>query len=137
MAMGVPMTKLTEDFLRSFSLPQVALLHTLAMEMETYGLTASEVIDICVERLEAERSANPPESHNPQNNKSRKKRRPRLSSVPCPQCGEMLEITPVNVSRCTNIGGPWKSSLLCSSPQCRFTELSVKTVTEWSGKHGL
>jgi len=123
------MTKLTDDFLRSFSLPQVALLHTLALEMETYGLAASEVIDLCVERLELGRVEK--EAPRPASSPQRRKRRPRLSSVPCPECGEYVEITPVNVSKCTAIGGPWKSSLICGNSKCRWTQLSEKSTKEF------
>lgn len=122
------MSKLADDFLRSFSLPQVALLHTLAMEMETYGLTASEVIDLCVIRLEAGRVE---KTHDVPTTPSRKKRRQHLSSVRCPECGERVKIIPVNVSKCTNIGGPWKSSLMCGNDKCRWTELSEKSAKEF------
>jgi len=129
--MGMSMTKLTDDFLRTFSMPQVALLHTLALEMETYGLTAADVIDLCVEKLESLRK--PKESQKPEaiTLKPKKRRKARLSDVRCPECQSFCEITPVNVSKCTRVGGSWKTSLMCSNEHCRFTELSEKTLEEW------
>jgi len=117
------MSKLTEDFLRPFSLPQVALLHTLALEMETYGLTSADVIDICTEKFEAiKATSNAKKSKAPQ-----QKRRTRLSNFRCHECNTFCEIAPVNISKCTAIGGSWKSSIVCSNPACRFTELSEKS----------
>jgi hypothetical protein len=49
----------------------------------------------------------------------------------CPLCRGRLKIAAVNISRCTNIGGPWNTSLECSNPACRFAELSIKTLNEW------
>jgi hypothetical protein len=96
---------------------------TLATEMETYGLTAEDVIDICQEYLKEFIAASDP--------KSDKLYRPIVVPCPTPGCGHPLEISPVNVSRCTNVGGEWKTSLVCSNPDCRFTELSKKTLEEW------
>ena len=49
----------------------------------------------------------------------------------CPACQGPVKITPVNVSRCTNIGGPWKSSIECLNKTCRYTELSIKPMNDW------
>lgn len=116
------MSKTTEDFLRAWSMPQVAILHTLALEMESYGLTAAEVVKICAKKLETGRTG--PQHRSPARSMPR---RPR-----CPECqNDSVEVTPVNVSRCTNIGGNWRTSIVCHNPQCRFTELSKKSMDEW------
>jgi len=49
----------------------------------------------------------------------------------CPECGRTVKVSPVNISRCTNIGGPWKSSIECTNKACRYTELSIKTMHDW------
>ena len=49
----------------------------------------------------------------------------------CPVCRWPVKISPVNISRCTNIGGPWKTSLECLNKTCRYTELSIKTMHDW------
>ena len=49
-------------------------------------------------------------------------------SFPCPQCGYILRISPVNVSRCTRVGGQWKSIIQCDA--CGYDQLSNKTPAE-------
>lgn len=116
------MKKLTTDFLRPFNSDQVAMLGVLAAEMEAYGLSAGDVAAMCREYnadLRARMLANPPPK--PTN---------KLGQV-CPECGAPVQISPVNVSRCTNVGGNWRTSLMCSKSACRYTELSVKTINDW------
>lgn len=118
--------KLVIDFLAPWSLPQIAQLHTLAMEMASWGLSAEEVMEICQTRLEAERSETVPSPSQPLRHKPPVHR--------CPECGARLAISAVNVSRCTNIGGPWKSSLFCNNRDCRYTSLSEKSIQEWRSR---
>ena len=114
--------KVEEAFLSPWSLPQIAQLHTLAQEMLSWGLTPEDIIDICARRLEAERGALPsPPS------------RVTHTLNCCPECGSPARPLPVNASRCTNIGGPWRSILVCDNPACSFTELSENTLAEWGG----
>lgn len=123
--------KLIDDFLRPFSPTQVANLMTMALEMETYGLTATEVVAICGEYMElygrmgVTRETNPVAAQPAIKN---------LTVPRCPDCGAVVIISPVNVSRCTNVGGDWKTSLQCTNKSCRFTELSIKTITEWRNR---
>lgn len=121
------MNRLTTDFFRPYSPDQVSALMSLALEMEVYGLTAADVITLAKEYF-SELSGRS-RSHNAINNHIHvgKSADPRI----CPDCGYPVVIQPVNVSRCTNIGGAWRSSLVCSNATCRFTELSIKTLTEW------
>lgn len=59
--------------------------------------------------------------------------RKRLQSQPlCPHCGTALRISAVNVSRCTRVGGGWRSIGVCQNDQCLYSELSLKSVTAWS-----
>ena len=51
--------------------------------------------------------------------------------VLCPVCGDALDIWSVNISRCTRVGGAWKTSAMCRNRNCLFTELSVKTMNDW------
>jgi hypothetical protein len=61
---------------------------------------------------------------------------PKPPPVPCPVCTSPLRVTRVNVSRCTNIGGPWKISIMCSNPNCYHNELSQLSSEEWkNGPH--
>lgn len=53
----------------------------------------------------------------------------------CPHCAAPLRASRVNVSRCTNIGGPWKIVLICNARQCRHTELSTLSLEEWNNVH--
>lgn len=124
------MNKLTIDFFRPFEgVEKVTELQTLAMEMQAYGLTATEVVDMCAEylgniRAEMAANANVVSRYQPKILQSQ----PRYA---CPLCQDALQVSAVNVSKCTNIGGPWNTSLMCSSTECRYTELSEKTLTEW------
>jgi len=135
--MDVLMDKLTEDFLRPYSGAQVSQLMTLALEMETFGLTAADVIVICggyfaalsaaqdVSQIAVSRAMVPQRPAGPP------------AAVPCPVCGRPLKISPVNVSKCTNVGGAWRTSLMCSGDTCRFTELSTENLDHWRVKSGI
>lgn len=124
---GNAMNKLTIDFLAPYTSSMIGTLQMLAMEMQTFGLDATDVIALTKEYFNeiAEQVATdkPSLPHGKPN-----KLRP---VVLCPVCRSMVSITPVNVSKCTNVGGPWKTSLMCSNADCRFTELSEKTLAEW------
>ena len=61
---------------------------------------------------------------------------PATSVDTCPHCGCQLSISPVNISRCTNIGGPWKSVSECVNRRCHYSELSIHT-PEQRRSHGL
>lgn len=52
----------------------------------------------------------------------------------CPLCGRPVTISAVNVSRCTNVGGAWRTSLVCSNVACRFADLSEKSLDEWKAR---
>lgn len=117
-------SKFVNDFLRPYSLAQVAQLHSLALEMATWGLTADDVLEICESRLEENRAEKAPVPVNPPAS-------PQRPTATCPMCGAKVNISRVNVSKCTHVGGNWKTSLMCSNEHCRFTELSEKTLEEW------
>jgi hypothetical protein len=109
------MIKITKDFLRPFSTAEVMQLQTLAMEMETYGVTAVDVLAMCREYFEGMRPKHAAPGQTPQ---------PEV----CPECGSGLSEKPVNVSPCTNIGGGWRSVLICQNDLCLYTELSSKFI---------
>jgi len=56
--------------------------------------------------------------------------RPVRRLIGCPDCAGTLVLTPVNISRCTNIGGPWQTSMVCNNSDCRYTDLSVRSIRE-------
>jgi len=117
------MRKLTIDFLRPFTPAQVSNMMALAMEMETYGVTPHDVVAICQEYMDDLVKTGVAEKTPPF--------RSTVPLPPCPECGGALVVSPVNVSKCTNIGGLWNTSVMCENPDCRYTELSVKKLAEW------
>jgi ribosomal protein L37E len=48
--------------------------------------------------------------------------------VSCCQCGGQVSLYPVNVSRCTQIGGPWRTQIICR--RCGRDILNVLTPDE-------
>lgn len=44
--------------------------------------------------------------------------------VACRKCGQPAEVSAVNISRCTWVGGPWQSVEECQNPDCRHTEFT-------------
>jgi hypothetical protein len=48
-------------------------------------------------------------------------------TLPCPQCGSPMVPIAVNISKCTRVGGNWKSLVQCTNHDCLFDELSLKT----------
>lgn len=136
------MSKLFDDFLRPFSPAQIASMLTMAMEMETYGLTAADVAQACREymtNLQKEMEARQPLpdiQRSMTTKKLTKRQHEPLLRCPIPGCGSPVDISPVNVSKCTQVGGEWHSSLMCRNPRCRFTELSTKTIEQWGTENG-
>ncbi len=74
-----------------------------------------------------------------------KKRRPQrrrvkitapTTSIKCPDCGAPVRILPVNVSKCTNIGGEFQTSVHCLQAGCHYSIVSKKTAKELR-KYGL
>jgi predicted RNA-binding Zn-ribbon protein involved in translation (DUF1610 family) len=125
--------KLIEDFLHPFGEGKISIMLTIAMEMQSFGLTATEVIEICKTHMKQRQEgmvaaenllrkippSSPAEPAEPKN------------EFLCPDCRQRIIIRPVNVSKCTNIGGGWKTSLECINEKCRYTELSKKSLQEW------
>lgn len=122
--------KLTTDFLRPFTLSQVTEIHNLALHMQTYGMSAVDVIDVCAEYIN-DHISNSPQCQLPAESVEPREQ----AKIACPDCGSPLRMSPVNISKCTNIGGKWRTSLEC--PACLFTTLSEKTLTEWSAANGV
>lgn len=127
------MNKTTQDFLRPFPAAKIMDIHGLMIHMRACGLDAAEVESACQEFIKKLVSDLPPDATNTRPAPGETK--VILASSPgvsfCPECKSFVIIKPVNVSRCTNIGGPWKTSLECTNDRCRFTELSIKTLNEW------
>jgi len=123
------MDKLTEDFLRPFDVNQVLQLHSFVLRVKQFGLTFDDVESICdvfvAETVEAAKKQQPvlptPVTTNQQMTR-------------CPKCGSFCRISQVNVSKCTNVGGDWKTSIMCANHDCRFTELSTRTINDWRNR---
>jgi hypothetical protein len=48
------------------------------------------------------------------------------SGVSCARCGGRVQLYPVNVSKCTDVGGPWKTQAVCRGcGRDEFSELSA------------
>lgn len=109
--------KLIEDFLRPFSLEQVSQMHSLAMHMRKFGVSADEVVEMCA--LRVRQSVAPVHAGGGRRQPAR---------ISCPECGASLVVSRVNVSRCTAVGGEWKASVVCGG--CHFSALSKRTVSE-------
>jgi len=126
------MNKLTEDFLRPFGVNQVMQLHSLILRVRQFGLTLDDIENICdvfiAETIEKAKNQQPtlptPPVHGTTNQKTTR----------CPKCGSFCRISQVNVSKCTNVGGDWKTSIGCVNPDCRFTELSTRTINDWRNR---
>jgi len=114
-----------DPFLAPFAGHNIAVVASVARQMLRLGIGPEEALERCaghLERLKVSVGAAQPPSL------------PELaapSGISCPECGLPVQITPVNISKCTNVGGGWKTSVICSNPRCRYTELSTKTVSEW------
>lgn len=121
------MEKYIADALYPFSLAEKQLLLTIRDRAAEYGAALDDIaaaIEIEIEELKA--AVVPAE------------KRPKKPTAPparpetqCPLCGSTVAISPVNVSKCTRVGGSWKTSLMCKNKDCRFTELSEKSLKEW------
>lgn len=123
------MSKLAQDFLAPYTPSQVAMLQSMLLALQQYGLDVDAGLQILAEYYQdilaknsGEEKIAPNIAHPP----------PRSFPV-CPECRHMLIVAEVNVSRCTAIGGPWKTSLMCGNKACRYTELSTKSIHEWRG----
>lgn len=54
---------------------------------------------------------------------------PRPGRIACPKCGAAaVKLHPVNVSRCTRVGGPWRAQAICGS--CGHEEFSRLATAE-------
>ena len=114
------------DALLPFDLNQLQLVRVVMDRGLEYGATAEELYAAIIARLEATVADIQPATP----------LLPVRADAPrpgplCPECGALLAVSPVNVSKCTNVGGDWRTSLQCSNPACRFTELSAKTLAQW------
>jgi hypothetical protein len=126
------MNKLAKVFLDPFSPEQLAIFLTMAMQMDKYGLTAQDVMAVCKDRITQDLSGKEykyspvvPPDH------SKTMLPTPLKLINCPICASAVRISRVNISKCTNVGGDWKTSVECTNPDCRFMELSKETINEW------
>lgn len=120
-------SELNKDFFAPYEPAEISTLKSMASRMMAYGLSPEDVFAMAEEAFEALKPKEEPKGQYPfPIGPSQPGRKSKL----CPECGAELLITPVNVSKCTNIGGSWNSSMLCKNVDCRYTELSEKTTKE-------
>jgi len=119
------MNKLADDFLRPFSGAQIEQLHSYALHMQKFGITPGEAAAFARESIMDRVSKAMMNTHMVHG--------PGVAPVipRCPVCGGMLAIKRVNVSKCTRVGGGYHTSVMCERDECRFTEMSKKTVEQW------
>lgn len=128
------MNKLEEDFLRPFNPQHILTMHSFMLHIKEFGLDVNDVVEICDNYIEGLVKDLPPEA---KKKAVHKKSKAPQTSATCPDCGSGIEVTVVNISRCTNVGGDWKTSIACLNTKCLFTELSLKSVQEWRETNGL
>lgn len=129
------MRKIVTDFFAPYSGEQVVLMASLVSRMSEYGLTVEDVSLACsdyIDRLKQDMLAAQPQPERSQPNQ--KQRQSAVPQLYCPICGSRLLIRRVNVSKCTAIGGPWKTILECHSSDCPHTELSELSVSDWGAR---
>lgn len=124
-----------DPFIAPFFGQHLPLVAAVAKQMIAYGIGPEEALiryQACMDAMQALSVA-------PRVSVAAGKDQPALSiSAPiCPECGAAVRISPVNVSKCTNVGGEWRSSISCLNQTCRFTELSTKTMDEWRSDHAV
>lgn len=123
-------SKLIADFFRPFSEEQAFFAATIAKRMDEFGLDPVDVVAM-IDALAAQR-------RDDQDNartqikilRADADKKAINSHLKCPKCGDAIKLFPVNVSKCTAIGGPWQTSIMCRNEGCMFNELSEKTVKE-------
>lgn len=132
---------MVEDFFRPFKPAQVTEILTLARLMERFSVTPEEVLEMGNQyflKLKEDMEKNNPLPIDPVPQKQKKIRgKSNRPFTTCPVCGNKVIIELVNVSKCTNVGGDWHTSLICTNTDCRFTELSTKTMEEWRVENGI
>lgn len=126
--------KFVKDFFNPFSESQAFFAATIATRMNEFGITADDVIDM-IHILVSQRKQAYDEvmKISEKEIKERNKKEVVNHKLRCPECDSRLRLTPVNVSKCTNIGGAWKTSIMCQNAACKYTELSTKTIKELVG----
>jgi len=105
------MNKLTQDFFRPFSAEKIAELMTLALEMEAYGVTASDVVTMAKAYF-ADITAKE-EAYHTVNKKHRPGKIPRQKSTTCPSCGKSSLVAAINSDGLRIVG--------CKS--CRYSKI--------------
>jgi hypothetical protein len=105
------------------------LQHLLALliHLEGIGVTEQPAIKAVLQRGIDERLMLPRQL----NVRSRRSAETLAQHISCSACGSTaVLIAPVNITRCTAIGGRWKSATECQEAACRHVEYSEQTVSE-------
>jgi len=121
------MDKYITDALYPFSMIEKQLLLTIRDRATEYGATLDDIVTAIEIEIELLKAAVTPASP-PRDIKATVKKQKHKTL--CPLCGSVVDISRVNISKCTHVGGSWKSSLMCRNKNCRFTELSEKSLHE-------
>lgn len=125
------MEKYITDALQPFSSADIQLVITMMDRLEEYGIPADDIADVLRQKVAELRASVEPAPGSARKNVKRQLTRNKIR-LKCPDCGAPVNVAPVNVSKCTNVGGGYHSVLMCSSSDCRFTEMSINTMAEWA-----
>lgn len=124
--------KNTKDALYPFSIAEKQLLLTINSRVIEYGSSMVEALAAIEDEINnLKKSVTQVVTKSKEKQVRMPKPQNRLN-VKCPDCNSIVNISLVNVSKCTAVGGDWKTSMMCNNPKCRFTELSKKSLQDWS-----
>jgi len=126
------MTKqIVADVLSPFSMTEKQLLLTIRNRAVGYGTTLEDcVFEIEREVAEFKNTIIPAKSSR-RNNVAINKQ---VAAHACPECGASLRISAIRSCERKIVGERWQSVLICEGEQCKYTELSEKTVAMWRAK---
>lgn len=125
------MNRSKDNFFNPFTAIEVSFLNTIAIRMIEYGMTPEDMQPRSVLKMRELTADKDKLKTKVPVSVTKPKYGPWPKQGPlCPECESEIRIQRVNVSKCTNVGGDWKTSIMCKNPNCRFTELSKKTIEE-------
>jgi len=120
------------DVLSPFSLTEKQLLLTIRNRAVEYGTTIEDCLT-AIEKEVAEFKKTVIPAKSPGRNNHVKINKQAAVHV-CPQCGASLKISAIRSCERKTVGERWQSVLICAEAQCKYTELSEKTVAMWRAK---
>ena len=102
-----------KDFLAPFSLANIQTYLLIAARAKAFGVSDIESVfeKILTQAVEETTINREPVS------------RQTKQATPCPLCGAPVRVMPVNITKCTRVGGGYTKMKYCSNEQCPYTEM--------------